>query len=311
MNMITVNEAAENWGISVQLIRRYCREKRILEAVMQDGVWYIPGNISRPDREETTPTAMPPLLRRLHRQRSSGYADLYNYLQINMAYSSNRLASNRLTRNHVEYLFKKGKILSTNENMKLNDFIEVRNHFLCVDSVISEAMKKLKPSMFLKWHRILFSDVCGHKLKPTNAGIYRTGPVPYKTSIKIPASEISTNLTAMCQEYEKIHTVTLQDILNLHVQFENICPFDDGNGRIGRLLILKECLRHGITPFIFDDKHRSAYLGGIRYWESDPLPLLKVCMDSQARFQAQIELEKLLEAQARILRKIQKSESDD
>ena len=222
MSMITVAEAAENWGISVQLVRRYCREKRIPEAVMYDGIWFIPDDAPRPDREESEPVTMPPLLRRLHRQRSSGYADLYNYLQINMSYSSNRMSSNRLTRNHVEYLFKKGKILATNENMKLNDFIEVRNHFLCVDTVLAEAMKKLKPAMFLKWHSTLFSDTCGHKFKPIKSGVYRTGGVPFKTGAKIPASEISTNLTAMCQEYEKLRTVALQDILELHCTLHHL-----------------------------------------------------------------------------------------
>ena len=162
--------------------------------------------------------------------------------------------------------------------------------------------------MFLKWHSMLFSDTCGHKFKPIKAGVYRAGGVPFKTGVKIPASEISTNLTAMCQEYEKLRAVTLQDILELHVQFENIHPFDDGNGRFGRLLMLKECLRHGITPFILDDKRRSAYLDGIRCWEKDPLPLMQVCMEAQARFQAQIELEKLLEAQTRILRRHQNQE---
>ena len=289
--MITVAEAAEKWGISVQLVRRFCRENRIFDAVMYEGIWFIPDDAARPDREEPTAITTPTILRRLLRQPSSGYADLYNYLQINMSYSSNRMSSNRLTRNHVEFLFKKGKILSTNENMKLNDFIEVRNHFLCVDEVIAEAMKKLKPAMFLKWHGMLFSDTCGHKFKEIKAGTYRAGGVPFKTGVRIPASEISKNLTAMCQEYEKLRDVTLQDILGLHVQFENIHPFDDGNGRIGRLLMLKECLRHGITPFILDDKRRSAYLDGIRCWEKDPLPLMQVCM----------------EAQARILRRIQKS----
>lgn len=291
MSMITVAEAAEKWGISVQLVRRFCRENRIFDAVMYEGIWFIPDDAARPDREEPTAITTPTILRRLLRQPSSGYADLYNYLQINMSYSSNRMSSNRLTRNHVEFLFKKGKILSTNENMKLNDFIEVRNHFLCVDEVIAEAMKKLKPAMFLKWHGMLFSDTCGHKFKEIKAGTYRAGGVPFKTGVGIPASEISKNLTAMCQEYEKLRDVTLQDILGLHVQFENIHPFDDGNGRIGRLLMLKECLRHGITPFILDDKRRSAYLDGIRCWEKDPLPLMQVCM----------------EAQARILRRIQKS----
>lgn len=311
MSMITVAEAAEKRGISVQLVRRFCRENRIFDAVMYEGIWFIPDDAARPDREEPTAITTPTILRRLLRQPSSGYADLYNYLQINMSYSSNRMSSNRLTRNHVEFLFKKGKILSTNENMKLNDFIEVRNHFLCVDEVIAEAMKKLKPAMFLKWHGMLFSDTCGHKFKEIKAGTYRAGGVPFKTGVRIPASEISKNLTAMCQEYEKLRDVTLQDILELHVQFENIHPFDDGNGRIGRLLMLKECLRHGITPFILDDKRRSAYLEGIRCWEKDPLPLMQVCMEAQARFQAQIELEKLLEAQARILRKLQKSNEED
>lgn len=151
MSMITVTEAAENWGISVQLVRRYCREKRIPNAIMHDGVWPIPPNASRPDREEAETVTTPPLLKKLIRQRNSTYAGLYDYLQINMSYSSNRMAINRLTRNHVEFLFKKGKILTTNEN-----------------------------------------------------------------------------LTAMCQEYEKLRTVTLQDILDLHVQFENIHPFDAG-----------------------------------------------------------------------------------
>ena len=311
MSMITVAEAAEKWGISVQLVRRFCRENRIQDAVMYDGAWLIPDDAARPDREETVTVPMPPILRRLHRQRSTGYADLYNYLQINMSYSSNRMASNRLTRNQVEFLFKKGKLLAVNENIKLNDFIEVRNHFLCVDAVISDAMNKLKPSMFLKWHGLLLSDVCGHKFKPIKAGAYRTEAAAIKTRLQIPAPEISKNLTAMCQQYEKLHTVTLQDILELHVQFENIHPFADGNGRIGRLLMLKECLRHGIMPFILDDKRRSAYLEGIRCWEKDPVPLLQVCMEAQARFQAQVELEKLLEAQARILRRSQKMGYDE
>ena len=222
MSMITVAEAAEKWGISVQLVRRFCRENRIFDAVMYEGIWFIPDDAARPDREEPTAITTPPILRRLLRQPSSGYADLYNYLQINMSYSSNRMSSNRLTRNHVEYLFKKGKILSTNKNMKLNDFIEVRNHFLCVDTILAEAMKKLRPAIFLKGHSTLFSDTCGHKFKPIKAGVYRTGGIPFKTGAKIPASEISTNLTAMCQEYEKLRTVTLQDILELHVQFQNI-----------------------------------------------------------------------------------------
>ena len=237
-----------------------------------------------------------PLLKKLLQQQHSNRAYLYDYLQINFAYSSSRLASNRLTRNHVEHLFKKGKLLFTNEDMKLNDYIEVRNHFLCLDYILNNATKSIKLVMPLKLHALLFSDVCGNKMEPQTSGAFRIGPASLKTGLEASPATISERLTDVFRNYESIRNVTLHDILDLHVQFECIRPFDDGNGRIGRLLILKECLRHGITPIIIDDKHRAEYLDGICLWPKDRSILAAVCDTAQARFKSQDEFGSLIES---------------
>ena len=133
-------------------------------------------------------------------------------------------------------------------------------------------------------------------------GTCRTSYPPFKTGLNISPDQVGTALTAMCQEYEAKKAISLQDILDLHVQFERIRPFDDGNGRIGRLLMLKECLRHNFTPIIIDDKHRSDYLNGIAQWDIDRLPFMELYMTAQSHFQAHQELDHLLEMHARMLR---------
>ena len=301
MAMISVSEAARKWGISEPLVRKFCREDRIPEAEFLYGVWFIPDDAPLPTNGGNA-NSTPPLLRRMLRQQRTGRGGIYDYLQTNLAYSSNRMASNRLTLNQVEFLYNKDKVLVTNEKMKLNDFIETRNHFICVNFVLDNAMKKLKPNFFTKLHSTLFSDLCGHRHKAQATGTYRTSYPPFKTGLNISPDQIGAALTAMCQEYEAKKSVSLQDILDLHVLFERIRPFEDGNGRIGRLLMLKECLRHDFTPIIIDDKHRSDYLNGIAQWDTDRLPFLELCMTAQSHFQAHQELDHLLEMHARMMR---------
>ena len=305
MEYLSANEIALKWGISSTMVRRYCTRGQIPDAFFEYGIWKIPEDAKKPGtpvRAHTEEGETPPLLKKLLRQQHSYHSYLYDYLQINFSYSSSRMASNRLTRNHVEYLFKKSKLLFTNEDMKLNDFIEMRNHFLCVDYVIANATKSLKSAFPLKLHSLLFSDVCGHKMAPIRSGAFRSGPATLEPGLKVPPATISEKLTALFKRYECIPNVTFQDILDLHVQFERIRPFDDGNGRVGRLLMLKECLRHDITPIIIDDKHRADYLDGIRLWSKDRSILAATCITAQARFHAQMELGSLLEEHDRVTR---------
>jgi len=288
MSYITVQEAAKKWGISERLVRRYCAEGRIPDLAQYDGIWQIPEDAAKPSRikKDTVNTPqIPPLLKNLIKQRDGRqYRGLYDYIQINMVYSNGRMASNRLTRNQIELLYKTDRIVTGSEAIKINDIIEARNHFLAVDMVLSNAMKPLNQTLIHQIQMQLVSDNCRHKRHaPIPYGYRKSSPAP-KFGKTTPPSEIGAAMTALIKEYESQKFIGFHEILDLHVRFERIRPFEDCNGRIGRLLMLKECLRHGIIPFIIDDKRRTGYLDGIRCWDKDRSVFMDVCMEAQMRF---------------------------
>lgn len=301
--MITVAEAAENWGISEGIVRRYCRDERIPGVYQEFETWYIPENAAKPIRKKKEASQLPNLLKTLIKQRDGRmYRGLYEYLQINMVYSNGRMASNRLTRDQIEVLYKTDRIFANKESIKVNDIIEARNHFLCVDMILSNTMKPLTQTFIQQLQSTLLSESCRHKLHaPISAG-YRKAATTPKFGKTTPPAEISAAINQLFKEYESQKDIGFNEILDLHVRFERIRPFEDCNGRVGRLIILKECLRHGITPFIIDDKRRAGYLDGIRCWNEDPDILMDVCIEAQLRFEAQIALQGLLECQDRFKR---------
>ena len=301
MKFKTSSEMAEVWGISESIVRRYCREDRIENAYQKDSTWYIPANAKKLGRKikEPAPQQLPKLLQILLKQRDTGrYSGLYDYLQINMAYSNDRMASNRLTRQQVEALYNSDKIFTVNETLKVNDIIETRNQFNCVDFILTEAMSPLTQSLIQKLHTMIYSDCCDHRRKPLPAGGYRKTVAPAKFGKTTPPAEINSALNTLFRKYEAQKEIGFHEILELHVRFERIRPFEDCNGRIGRLLMLKECLRRDVIPFVIDDKRRTGYLEGLRQWDEDRGILMDVCMEAQMRFEAQIALQGLLECHA-------------
>ena len=139
MDYISVVEAAKKWGISDALVRRHCRDNRIPDAVFRDGAWLIPANCPKPGRVPYTYRVedLPIIAKRLtHQKTKKNFHGLYDYVQIYLTYSSCRLASNRLTRNQVESIFRKGKVRESFEPMKVSDCVEVLNHCICVDSIL-------------------------------------------------------------------------------------------------------------------------------------------------------------------------------
>lgn len=308
MEYITAKEAAEKWSISEQLVRRHCRNNRIPHAYQEAGTWYIPANAEKPARKQKEAKPVPPLLRKLLKQRDGKqYRGFYEYLQINMVYSNGRMASNRLTRNQIEMLYKKDKILTNGEPIKVNDIVEARNHFLCVDTILTNAMKPLTQTFINQLQAELLSDNCKHKRHdPTPVG-YRKTAASKKFGKTTPPAKISAAMASLIEKYEAKDSVEFEDILDFHVQFERIRPYEDCNGRIGRLIMLKECLRHDVTPFIIDDKRRTGYLDGIRFWDDDPDVLMDVCIEAQLRFEAQIALQGLMESHARLTKMMEKN----
>ena len=299
MEYMTVKEAAEKWEMSGQIIRRFCRQERIPGAIIRNGVWVIPANAKRPDRigqGVSDVVELPPLAKKLVRQKKKkNFHGLYDYVQTDLTYSSSRMASNRLTRQQVETIFKKGKVSVSFEPMKVSDLVEVLNHCVCVDYILDHVEEPLSQKFIKHLHYQLTFGTVDERRKKVTPGQYRTKNSYRKEPFMSPSDRISDKLKALVAEYEALDEVDRREILDFHVRFERIFPFEDCNGRIGRLIMFKECLRHEVMPFILDDKRRSRYLEGIREWDDDPGILSEVVMEAQSRFDAQIQLQNLAE----------------
>lgn len=299
MEYMTVKEAAEKWNTSVQVVRRFCRQERIAGVVQQEGAWLIPKYAKKPGRAEPMEAGaaiLPALAQKLLRQKKKkSYHGLYDYVQINLTYSSCRMASNRLTRQQVETIFAKGKVSVSFEPMKVSDLVEVLNHCVCIDYILDHAQEPLTPKFIKELHYQLVFGTVDDRRKRVAPGQYRSPKSSRSVPFMLPADQISSKLKALIAEYEALTEVERRDILRFHVCFERIFPFEDCNGRIGRLIMFKECLRHDVMPFIIDDKRRNRYLEGLREWDDDPGILTEVVMEAQSRFDAQIQLQNLSE----------------
>lgn len=298
MSYLNVKEFSIKWDMSESLVRRYCKLHKIEGAIQKDGAWLIPSNATRPARtvHKQPSQDLTPLAKKLSKQKQKRIrSGIYGYAQTNLTYSNNRLASNRLTRNQVEMLFRKDKVYESFEPIKVSDIIDTINHFMCLDYIIDTPNNRLSQAYIKKLHYLLkFASYDDRRMVYT-PGEYRHGAYssrPFKTAS---ARTIDKSMTQLLSHYESLETVTLSDLLDFHVQFEKIHPFDDANGRVGRLILFKECLRHNICPFIIQDKKREQYQEGIAKWSSDPSILVALCKSEQDRFLSEVDFQKLKE----------------
>lgn len=298
MEYLSTKETAKRWGVNASLVRRHCSQGRVPGAIQKDGAWLIPEGTKRPPKVERPEeaTELPPLAKKLLRQKKKkNFHGLYDYVQTDLTYSSCRMASNRLTRQQVETIFKKGKVSVSFEPMKVSDLVEVLNHCVCVDYILDHVEEPLSQKFIKHLHYQLTFGTVDERRKKVTPGQYRTKNSYRTEPFMSPSDRISEKLKALVAEYESLDEVDRREILDFHVRFERIFPFEDCNGRIGRLIMFKECLRHEVMPFILDDKRRSRYLEGIREWDNDPGILSEVVMEAQSRFDAQIQLQMLAE----------------
>ena len=297
MQYLSAKEIAEKWGVSPILVRRLCRQGRVPGAVQKKDGWSIPEDAVREERtvlEYTEGPELPELAKKLQNQKKKrNFHGLYNFVVIDLTYSSSRMASCRLTRQQVETIFRKGKVREFFEPMKVSDVIEVLNHIHCVNYILDHVMEPLTQKFIRKLHEILMTGTVDAYRQQVRPGEYRTPTSRSRDRQLLPAGQIHSSLGELITSYERQTEVERNHILDFHVRFEEIFPFEDGNGRIGRLILFKECLRHDIMPFIIDDKRRSRYLRGLKEWHDDRYELVDVVMEAQVRFEAQVELQKL------------------
>ena len=241
MKYLSVKEVAEKWEISEVMIRKYCTQKRIPGAKQREGVWVIPSTAEKPVARAQTLSRydkIPPLACKLCRQKTKKiYHGLYDYVQINLAYSSNRMASNRLTRKQVESIFRKGKVQESFEPMKVSDIIEVLNHRVCTDYILDNLEKPLSVRFIKQLHQTLMYGTVDDRLEKVFPGEYRNSYSARKETFFCASSKINEKLLALIDAYESLEKVGEKDIIAFHVHFERVFPFEDGNGRVGRLIM--------------------------------------------------------------------------
>ena len=298
MKYLTVNDVCSLWGVSQQFVRRLCKEGRIPGAEQSDDGWLIPEGTEKPGRKPRTQTTrkapqpktvLTPFAKRIVYQRTkNNHYGVYEYIQVNLTYSSNRMASNRLTRNEVEEVYRTNKISTSFEPVKVDDIIETINHFSAVKYIVDNITAPVSQALIKKLHRLLTYGTYADRKEIIRSGEYRQE----QSKIGVSPKDINSRINALIKDYES-QAATLARILDFHVRFEKIHPFEDYNGRLGRLLMFKECLRKDVMPFIIDDKRRRQYLDGLKAWDTDRLPFMEVAAATQERFAAMVDQRKL------------------
>lgn len=288
MSNLSANEIAKKWGISERMVRKYCTQNRIMGASLENGIWYIPEEATKPKREKKKVVEAPlsPLAKKIqYQKKKNNHYGIYEYIQVNLAYSSCRMASNRLTRKQVLEMYRTQKISPAFEGTKIDDIIEVINHFICVQYMVDNITAPLTQAMIKKFHYLLTYGTYADRQYKLSCGEFRTA----SHHLGAAPESINTSLNELIKDYER-QNVNLEKILDFHVNFEKIHPFDDYNGRVRRIIMMKECLRYGIDPFIIDDKHRGAYNKGISSWKQNPSQLITVATVEQERLRRYTEM---------------------
>ena len=231
MKLYSLKEMSKLWGLSDGLLRRYCRDGRIPSAVLEDGSWWIPEGTEKP--KGTYKKAPAPVLtslakRIIYEHSKNNHHGIYEYIQVNLAYSSCRMASNRLTRKQVIEVYRTDKISSAFEPMKVDDLIEMINHFICMRHVIDTLTEPLTQSYIKRLHVLLTYGTYADRKHKIGTGEYRTKAASIGKMLACPPKDINKALGDLINEYEETKTsCTIERILDFHVRFERIRPFDD------------------------------------------------------------------------------------
>ena len=291
MKFYSANETAVIWDISGAMVRRYCKEGKVPGAVQTELGWQIPEGTPKPGAQMVRETPPTPLVKKILYQRErNNHFGIYEYIQVDLAYSSSRMASNRLTRQQVEEIYRTNRISPAFEATKVDDIVEIMNHFICMRYVVDNVTSPLTVSFVKQVHHFLTYGTYADQNHKTGVGEFRIKP----DKLGFPPQQINKAVADLIKGYER-KAAKLEQILAFHVQFERIHPFDDYNGRVGRILMVKECLRYGIDPFIIDDKRRGAYNRGIAQWDTAPEILQKVVCEAQKRFQNKLDTCRLMQ----------------
>ena len=290
MNYLSVADVAKKWNLSERSVRNYCSKGRIEGAFLTGKTWNIPENAKKPERMNKRKEKPKTLLAILQEEKASKYSGgIYHKTQIDLTYNSNHMEGSRLTHDQTRFIFETNTIGIENGVLNVDDIIETTNHFRCIDMIIDHVKTELNEKFIKELHFILKSGTSDSKKDWFAVGDYKKFPNEVG-NMKTPLPEEVDNLMKeLLKEYNSKKEKTFEDILDFHVQFERIHPFQDGNGRIGRLIMFKECLKYNIVPFIIEDNLKIFYYRGLKEWNNERDYLVDTCLTAQDRYKAYLD----------------------
>lgn len=290
MNYLSVAETAKKWNISERSVRNYCAQERIPGAVLIGKTWHIPENAEKPARSNGKKTPVKTLLSILQEEKRTKYAGgIYHKTQIDLTYNSNHIEGSRLTHDQTRYIFETNTIGVENEVLNVDDVIETSNHFRCIDLIIDHAASTLSEHFIKKLHHILKTGTSDSRKDWFAVGEYKRLPNEVGGMQTSLPEEVADKMKALLSDYNAVPKKTLDDILDFHVRFERIHPFQDGNGRVGRLIMFKECLKYNIVPFIIEENLKLFYYRGLKEWYNEKGYLTDTCLIAQDKYKAYLD----------------------
>lgn len=285
MKFISVSEFAKKWNVPERTIRNYCAKKKIKAAFLTGKTWNIPEDAFLPKKGKKKKDSESPLLNQLKEQKKMKLkGGIYHRTQIDLTYNSNRIEGSKLTQEQTRFIFETNTIGITNENVNVDDIIETNNHFRCIDLIIDKASSKLTESFIKELHYLLKYGTSDSRKDWFNVGAYKKFPNEVGGNETCPPKEVTEKMKELLINYHAIENKSIVDIIDFHHKFEVIHPFQDGNGRVGRLIMFKECLANAIVPFIIYDDLKLFYYRGLQEWDSIKEYLMDTCLSAQDSF---------------------------
>lgn len=285
MEYLSVKETADRWGVSERTVRYYCAQGRVAGARMVGKIWNIPADSPKPPRANAKALCVSPLLEALRREKASGVpGGIYHRVQVDLTYNSNHIEGSRLTLDQTRFIFETATFGADGEVVNVDDVVETVNHFRCIDLVIDCAEDALSEHLIKKLHLLLKTATSDSNRDWFAVGDYKRLPNEVGGRATTAPEDVEEQVSRLIAAYEASAPAALEDIVAFHVAFERIHPFQDGNGRVGRLIMFKECLRFGITPFVIADDMKFYYYRGLGEWDVERGFLLETCQAAQDRF---------------------------
>lgn len=282
MEYISSLQFAEKFGISERTARNYCASGKIKGAFLTGKTWNIPADAPLPKKSRKN---VSPLLERLREEKGSRLkGGIYHRTQIDLTYSSNHIEGSRLTKEQTRYIFETNTLGLTSEDTRIDDIMETVNHFRCIDYIIEHATEKITEASIKHLHLVLKTNTSDSQKSWFAVGDYKKLANEVGGEETAHPKDVHERMKALLEKYNLKKSPQLEDIIDFHVQFERIHPFQDGNGRIGRLLMFWQCLHSSVVPVIITEDLRFFYYRGIQQWGKTDGFLADTCLTAQDKY---------------------------